>query len=496
MKKQSEAKSLNGNLGVIIEAKEDQYEQRYNFKNDIVKHRKSTMTMSKKDDIRESSHVVFTKGNSKRNYSTMAGDFNLNEDMLDDEYKFILNIARKSADDLQRLTKDSLVTICEGLYIPTTGNKKDLVYRIHDKVSQIDKVIDKNTFTGSITVKPIIERYIAVMALHVIVAKSAIRKIASVPTDPETGRCNNDGTLACQKIIKNGFNNASDPVIDDIYSDLFINLMLAVRSDKLRIQNGFLDFAYYDKDEDGHEIYIGFIDDQEEAKKHFSYWYLVKKSIRQTLTDNRLTNAKLARHGEFAVGYREDGTEYNVFDTSAKYRILLSETANLQTIADRADVHSFVLHIREQLKTAKADLVVKVFCRLVDGLTQKEVADDLGVSVYKVNRAVALMRLIWDEWDGFKTEAHNSGSASDIITTYAGRNITNYNSCDAPAPEYQTPDWCQAMTLDERRSQLIRDCVTVWGNVKNDTTAQWITGEDRKPCGRIEARKSANIWKK
>ena len=481
MKKQNEAISMNGNLTQIITTKESDYEQRYNKKHDIVRGRKSVMTMAKKDDIKEASHVVFTKGNSKRNYASMANDYSLTEDMLDDEYKFILRIARKSSDDLLKLKKDSLVTICEGLYIPTTGNKSDLVYRIHDKVSQIEQVIEKNSFNGSITVKPVIERYIAVMSLHVIIAKSAIRKIASVPTDPETGKCNNDGTLACQKIVKNCFNPASDPVIEDIYSDLYINLMLAVRSGYLTIENGFLSFSDYET-EDGHIK---------------SRWDIVYKSIRQTLTDNRLTNAKLARHGEFAVGYREDGTEYNVFDSSPKYRILLSETANLQTVADRADVHSFIKHIRKELKKSKADLVIKVFCGLVDGMTQKEIADDLGISTYKVNRAVALMRLIWDDWNGFQTEAHNSGSDADTITSYNSWNVTNYNLCDIPAPRYDMADWHQAMSEDERRSQMIRDAVTVWGNVKNDLSAQWITGENRTPCGRIEAKKAvSNIWKK
>lgn len=364
------------------------------------KHLKACFRMESKDADNPLSVAV--KHNYGRNYAGIAKDNNLSADMFDAEYNLFFQLADKSHDELNKLTVESLQTICIELMIPKTGRKSAIVHRIMEKVEDIKSSMKKRDEATNIPASDPdrIVKFIANNRIHEIIAKAIIKKIACSPTD-EQGRIRFDGCIACQKIYFNGFDNASDPVIDDIIQDMFVALFDDAYAGILSVENGFIVFSNY-------------INEKGENKSH---WLDCYKSIRKTLSTYRQTNSKLATTGNYVISYDNNDNERVITDRSNQYRFILSDMVSIDSILTNKSLIDFSVYVRKQAGK-HADIIIEILGGLCEGYTQKEIAEHLNISVYKVNRNVALMRTMYDVFmsdNSQETVIHETGRTNAVV---------------------------------------------------------------------------------
>lgn len=224
--------------------------------------------------------------------------------------------------------------------------------------------------------KEILTSAIAVCGTHTMIAKSIIKKIASVPE----GQAGFRGMKACLDIVNSGYTQA---IYEDIESEIYIKCMELVKA-------GLMVW-----DRDNKRLVYGTITTKKGTEK--SAYVEFYRVVSKVLYDNsKASSADIPIFDMIAM--RDDGSSVSISRDNANYRIMASEGVDISDVIIRNDIQSFLEYCKGVLTDKMYARLYKVFCYMVEGFKQVEIADILEVSIDTINKDVSKMRGLYNEW--------------------------------------------------------------------------------------------------
>jgi hypothetical protein len=231
--------------------------------------------------------------------------------------------------------------------------------------------------------------WVARASIHHAIATSIIRTMAR-------GRDRNAAT--CQNIINHGGRydairgrfTWNDAIYEDVATSVFMAIMDLYGRGLVTYNDGRLEFGEY-------------VNTKGETKPAYN---LIYKAVRDCFSEFATaydTSGKLVAYDAMVMD--EDHTDHTETRAANSYMtdVARAYDGNMDSVLNRQDVSEFLEYMRANMEHATFDACYTVFCGLICGDKQSEIALAMGVSQPMVAKRIHKIRTMYAEWTGAVT---------------------------------------------------------------------------------------------
>lgn len=367
---------------------------------------------------------------------------------------------------LESLKKEELYTLCADNGVKRTGNKSQLRHNLKDAYQEYVNVdyrinrecIEDFNFYPSVfgyigpddfmTIEEgqnYIAEYVAENNSHVGLTIGVVKSIARRDIEYM-------GTPACRDIVFDHFDKYKQPIFDDMKQEVYFELLRRIRENVVEIKNGrVLPF-------DG--ISYGFA------------------GVYNTLNQYKERANDRARRGE--GGTTEDGQSYKNGGIP-----LLAKSVCLADILENENLKTFLRFVARTERQDTAERMVRVLALRIQGNTQEQTAEIMGVSARTVRNYESKLRIDYILYGEPVAPAHDAIDTRDYGIKF-GSSVSGISS----SYEYEYSDTMTGYSDMTVPAQAVKR-----GNLKPGETVNVFHGgikaEDKSDKYRIDPTRSA-----